>query len=43
MRIKHLSYAAGAGTKPLQGITVGDLLRQAAKRHPHSLALIANH
>jgi fatty-acyl-CoA synthase len=39
MRLKHLSYVAGPG-KGLLGNTIGDALRETAKKHPRDLAAI---
>lgn len=39
MRLKHLSYVAGSG-KGLIGQTIGDALRETAKKHPRELAAV---
>lgn len=42
MRLKHLSYASGAG-KGLLGLTIGDLLRTAAHKWGKSDAMVSVH
>lgn len=42
MRLKHLSYASGAG-KGLFGKTIGDQLRETAFKFPKNDALVSVH
>jgi len=42
MRIKHLAYVSGGG-KGLFGLTIGDALRESAKKWPKSDALVSCH